>query len=171
LWSRDPFSHDGPAYHLEEAHFTPKPVQWPRPTIIVGGSSTADRLPRLAARYADEYVINSPSLEQCRATREKLDRACTANGRDPNTLRLSAFVAMCVAHNQSEIDRHMQTYATTNPQYARMMNTRPNWIVGTPEQAHTQLAALANAGIDRALLSVNCDLHREMLPLLGVSAR
>jgi hypothetical protein len=28
------------------------------------------------------------------------------------------------------------------------------------------LAALAAAGIDRVMLSVNCDVHREMLPLL-----
>ena len=33
---RAAFSHDGAAYQLREAHFTPKPVQQPRPTIIVG---------------------------------------------------------------------------------------------------------------------------------------
>jgi alkanesulfonate monooxygenase SsuD/methylene tetrahydromethanopterin reductase-like flavin-dependent oxidoreductase (luciferase family) len=169
LWSQDPFTHEGKAYQLRDAHFTPKPAQWPRPTIIVGGSPTADRLPKLAARFADEYVINSPSLEQCRLAHEKLDAACQTHGRDPSTLRLSAFLAICIGSNQQEIDRHMQSYATDNPQYARMLASRPNWIVGTPDQAQSQLQALAEAGIDRALLSVNCDLHREMLPLLSQS--
>jgi alkanesulfonate monooxygenase SsuD/methylene tetrahydromethanopterin reductase-like flavin-dependent oxidoreductase (luciferase family) len=167
LWSQDPFSHDGPAYHLRDAHFTPKPIQQPRPTVIVGGSSTAQRLPKLAARYADEYVINSPSIEQCRQARQTLDRACEANGRDPATLRLSAFLAICVGADQHAIDRYMDAYSATNPQYVRMMNSRPNWIVGTPDEAQAQLAALASAGIDRALLSVNCDLHLEMLPLFA----
>ena len=38
--------------------------------------------------------------------------------------------------------------------------------MGTPDQAKAQLAALSKAGIDRGLLSVNCDLHLDMLPLL-----
>jgi probable F420-dependent oxidoreductase len=166
LWSQDPFSHDGAAYHLTEAHFTPKPVQRPRPPIIVGGRSTSERLPKLAAKYADEYVIGSPSLDDCRLTRQKLDRACAANGRDPSTVRLSAFLAICVGKTQRDIDRALAEYRATNPQYVRMMEGRPNWIEGRPDQAAEKLEALSRAGIDRALLSVNSDLHREMLPLL-----
>jgi alkanesulfonate monooxygenase SsuD/methylene tetrahydromethanopterin reductase-like flavin-dependent oxidoreductase (luciferase family) len=166
LWSQDPFDHDGPAYTLRDCHFTPKPVQRPRPTILVGGSSTATRLPRLAARYADEYVINMPTLDQCRATRELLDRACAASGRDPSAVKLSAFLAICVGQTQTDVDDALANYHATNPQYVRMLEKRANWIMGTPDQAHAQLEALASAGIDRALISVNCDLHREMLPLI-----
>ena len=170
LWREDPFTHNGPAYHLREAHFTPQPVQQPRLPIIVGGSSTAERLPKLAARYADEYVINSPSLEQCRAARSRLDRACEARGRDPKTLKLSAFVAIAVGATDRDVAGVFESYERDNPQYARMLNTRANWIVGTPDQAREQLHALADAGIDRALVSVNCDLHRDMLPLLEARA-
>jgi alkanesulfonate monooxygenase SsuD/methylene tetrahydromethanopterin reductase-like flavin-dependent oxidoreductase (luciferase family) len=166
LWSQDPFSHSGRAYRLEEVRFTPRPVQQPRPTVIVGGSSTAERLPKLAARYADEYVINSPSVDQCRLAREKLDRACHACGRDPASIRLSAFLAFCVAPTEHEVGQAFATYNQNNPQYVRMLSSRDNWIVGTPDQAHSQLSALAQAGVARALLSVNCDLHRDMLPLL-----
>ena len=166
LWSQDPFSHAGRAYQLQDVHFTPRPVQQPRPTLIVGGSAAAERLPKLAARYADEYVINSPSPEQCRLAREKLDRACGAIGRDPASVRLSAFVAICLGPTQREVDQAFAAYAATNPQYVRMLSSRDNWIVGTPDQAQERLAALADAGVQRALLSVNCDLHREMLPLL-----
>src|SRR6266568_5577571 len=164
LWSQDPFTHRGQAFQLKDAHFTPKPVQQPRPTIIVGGRSTSERLPRLAAKYADEYVIGSPSLDDCRQARQKLDRACAKNGRDPSEVRLSAFLAICVGRTQADIDRALAEYEATNPQYVRMQDARPSWIEGTPDQAQAKLAALANAGIDRALLSVNCDLHREMLP-------
>jgi alkanesulfonate monooxygenase SsuD/methylene tetrahydromethanopterin reductase-like flavin-dependent oxidoreductase (luciferase family) len=167
LWSQDPFSHIGKAYYLTECHFTPKPIQHPRPTIIVGGSSTAERLPKLAARYADEYVINSPSLEQCHEARAKLDRECERLGRDPDTLRLSAFLAICVGDTQSKVDRYLDAYRESNPQYVRMMERETNWIMGTPDKAQAQLAALSRAGIERALVSVNCDLHLEMLPLLA----
>ncbi len=79
LWSQDPFSHDGRAYHLQKAHFTPKPVQQPRPTIIVGGRSTSERLPKLAAKYADEYVIGSPVRAHAGRPRE-LDRGHSRSG-------------------------------------------------------------------------------------------
>ena len=60
LWSTDPFTYTGQHYQVQAAHFTPKPVQQPRPTIIVGGRTTSQRLPRLAGRYADEFVIGQP---------------------------------------------------------------------------------------------------------------
>jgi F420-dependent oxidoreductase-like protein len=166
LWSQDPFSHSGKAYQLRDCHFTPKPLQKPRPTILVGGRSTAERLPKLAARYADEYVCSMPSIDQVHATRERLDRACEANSRDPATLRLSAFLAICVGSTEREVQQHLDAYQATNPQYVRMLDSRENWISGTPAQAQAQLEALAAAGIDRALISVNCDQHLQMLPLL-----
>ena len=167
LWTQDPFSHVGRQYQLKDVHFTPKTVQQPRPTLIVGGSSTAERLPKLAARYADEYVINSPSLDQCRAAREKLDRACEAIRREPTQVKLSAFLPMTVGSTQREVEQAFAHYEAHNPQYVRMLSSRDNWVVGTPDQARGRLTQLAEAGVDRALLSVNCELHREMLPLLG----
>jgi hypothetical protein len=72
-----------------------------------------------------------------------------------------------VGADPSTVQRYLAAYRETNPQYVRMMDSQPNWIMGTPEQADAQLKALGQAGIDRALLSVNCDLHLEMLPLLA----
>ena len=155
---------------MHDAYFTPKPVQRPRPTIIVGGSATAQRLPRLAARFADEYVITNPSPEQVRAVREMLDRNCERIRRDPAELRLSVFIAIAVAPTDADVQRLYATYQTTNPQYVRMMDGRANWIQGTPDEAHAAMARLSEAGVARALLSVNCDLHRDMLPLLASSA-
>jgi len=166
LFSQDPFTHHGRHYQLTDAHFTPAPVQQPRPTIIVGGSATAQRLPRLAARYADEYVITLPSADQSRAIRERLDQACEKVGRDPAEVRLSVFTPICVAESEAEARRHFEHLRETNPQYLRMMNAETAWIMGSPEQAQGQLADLEAAGVARALLSVNCELHREMLPLL-----
>jgi alkanesulfonate monooxygenase SsuD/methylene tetrahydromethanopterin reductase-like flavin-dependent oxidoreductase (luciferase family) len=167
LMSQDGFSHSGRAYKLQDAHFTPRPVQQPRPTIIVGGRSTSERLPKLAAKYADEYVIGSPSVADCLLSRAKLDRACAVNGRDPAEVRLAAFVPICVGRTQGEIDRVLASYEASNPQYIRMRDDRANWIEGTPDQAKAKIDALANAGIDRVLVSVNSDIHLEMLPLLA----
>jgi alkanesulfonate monooxygenase SsuD/methylene tetrahydromethanopterin reductase-like flavin-dependent oxidoreductase (luciferase family) len=170
LWLQHPFSYQGRAYELRQAHFTPKPIQEPRPTIIIGGSASATRLPKLAARFGDEYVITNPSYEQCRAVRGLLDTECERLGRDAATLKLSVFIAICVAATADEVAKTFETYERSNPQYTRMLDGRANWIAGTPAQVEERLAELSKAGIARALLSVNCDLHRDMLPLIAQAA-
>lgn len=164
LFSQDPFSYAGKHYQLRDAHFTPRPAG--RIPIVIGGSATATRLPRLAARYADEYVITNPSIEQCRAVRALLDRECARYQRDPTSVRLAVFIAICVAESEAGLARLLETYQATNPQYVRMMDGRENWLAGTPAQVTERLAGLVAAGVGRAHLSVNCDLHREMLPLI-----
>ena len=77
-------------------------------------------------------------------------------------------MAICVGEQPSDVERILETYQASNPQYTRMLSSRDNWIMGTPEQARAQLQGLAEAGIDRALVSVNADLHREMIALLSV---
>ncbi len=159
LWSQDPFSHQGKHYQLHEARFTPKPKQRPRPTLIVGGSARAERLPRLAGRYADEYTITLPSVEQCQAIRARL----------PRHVRLSVFTPICVGETEQQVRERYDFLAETEPQYRRMMNAETAWIMGTPAQAAQQIADLERVGVERLLLSVSCDLHREMLPLLARS--
>ncbi len=167
LWSQDPFSHAGSAYTLQAASFTPKPVQRPRPTIIVGGRTTSRRLPRLAARYADDFVIGQPTPDEARHVRSLLDAACAANTRDPATVALSAFAPIAVGANADEVERHLQTYRASNPQYVRMMDNLSTWLIGTPTQIRAQLEALSAAGVARVMVSVNCDQHQDMLPLLA----
>jgi len=162
LWSQDPFTHHGRHYHLEQASFTPKPVQQPRPTLIVGGSARAERLARLAGRYADEYTITLPSVEQCQAIRARL----------PEHVRLSVFTPICIGETEQQVRERYEFLGQTEPQYKRMMTTETAWIMGTPAQAAQQIADLERVGVARLLLSVSCDLHREMLPLLeGTAAR
>ena len=164
LWSQDPFSHTGPQYLLEECHFTPQPVQRPRLPLLVGGASAAIRLPRLAARYADEYVLGVGTPEQCRAVRERLDRDCAKARRDPSALSLALFAGVCVAETEREVERTLERLQEGARPH---MQNRDTWILGTPEQAAARLRELAAAGVGRIMFSVDHPLHREMVTLLG----
>jgi alkanesulfonate monooxygenase SsuD/methylene tetrahydromethanopterin reductase-like flavin-dependent oxidoreductase (luciferase family) len=163
LFAQDPFSFSGAHYQIDNCHFTPRPVQERLP-IIVGGDAGATRLPRLAARYADEYVIGRGTTALCRDVRDRLDRDCERAGREPSAVSLALFAGLCVAETEAEVQRLL----------AKMMEgARPHmqdtstWIMGTPEQAAERLRDLAAAGVKRLMFSVDNDLHREMLPLLG----
>jgi F420-dependent oxidoreductase-like protein len=164
LWTQDPFSHAGPRYRLEECRFTPRPVQQPHPPILVGGRVTSTRLPRLAARFADEYGVALGTADDCRAVRQRLDRACDAAGRDPAEVSLGLFAGVCVAETEAEVARRLEQL---------LVGTRPHmrdtslWVLGPPEQAAEQIRRFGDAGVQRLMFSVENELHREMVPLLG----
>ena len=164
LWTHDPFSHAGPRYRLEACRFTPRPVQTPHPPLLIGGRPTSQRLPRLTARYAQEYVIALGTAADCRAGRERLDRACEEIGRDPASLSMSLFAGVCVGENEAEVKARLERLLEgTRPH----MRDTSNWVLGTPEQAAARLLELGAAGVDRIMFSVENELHRAMVPLLG----
>ena len=93
LLSQEETTYTGRYYQVDGARMNPRPVQAPRPPILI--AALAPRMMRLAARYAD--IWNSLSFqptfaEQLAETRlrcEAIDAACTAIGREPGTLRRS----------------------------------------------------------------------------------
>ncbi|MFN8444018.1 MAG: TIGR03621 family F420-dependent LLM class oxidoreductase [Caldilineaceae bacterium] len=55
-WAEQPFSYSGSYYQVKELNGLPKPVQKPRPPIMIGGGS--QRVLSIAAREADIVGIN-----------------------------------------------------------------------------------------------------------------
>jgi len=156
LWTKDPFNHDGSQYRLRDCNFTPRPVQQPHPPVIVGGRPASRRLPRLAARYAQEYVIALPTPADCEQVAALLDDGCA----------LSVFTYACVAESEDGVRRLLeQTKAELRP----AMRNVDRWIVGTPDAARRRLEALASVGVRRVFLAVWHEPHREMLPLLATA--
>jgi alkanesulfonate monooxygenase SsuD/methylene tetrahydromethanopterin reductase-like flavin-dependent oxidoreductase (luciferase family) len=93
LLAQEVTTFEGRYYRVEGAIVNPRPVQSPRPPLLV--AALAPRMLRHAARYAD--IWNSLSFlssfdEQLAETRtrcETIDAACRAIGREPATLRRS----------------------------------------------------------------------------------
>jgi F420-dependent oxidoreductase-like protein len=77
----EPFAFESEHYRLDEWSPRPKPVQSRLP-IVVGGAGRP-RSVALAARWADEYNVVSPSPEEAREVRLRVDEACEREGRDP----------------------------------------------------------------------------------------
>jgi F420-dependent oxidoreductase-like protein len=83
LQANERTSYDGTYYKLVDAPFQPKSLQQPRLPLLIGGSGP--RMLRLTARHADVWnVVGTP--EETKAANERMDEACRAVGRDPNTL-------------------------------------------------------------------------------------
>jgi F420-dependent oxidoreductase-like protein len=87
MWADGPFSFEGRRHRLRDLDALPKPVQRPRPNLIVGGWGGPRSL-ALAARFADEYNTIYKSPEECAEIRRALDDACREAGREPIPLSL-----------------------------------------------------------------------------------
>jgi alkanesulfonate monooxygenase SsuD/methylene tetrahydromethanopterin reductase-like flavin-dependent oxidoreductase (luciferase family) len=91
LWSEtEPFDFDGQHVHLTGAFANPKPVQQPRPPILIAGRTA--RVLRVAAEHADVWNIAGYPLDECKARSALLDRYCAEIDRDPASIARSTNV-------------------------------------------------------------------------------
>jgi len=88
LWTEGSVTFEGRFYTLRDALCEPKPVQRPRPPIVVGGEKP--KMLTVIARHADEW--NAPShgdVAEWARISSALDEACVKVGRDPSEIRRS----------------------------------------------------------------------------------
>lgn len=85
MWSDDNGPYAGKHFQLEETLCSPRPVQQPRPPILIGGSGEKKTL-RLVARYADACNVRGTDPESTERLLGILDEHCAREGRDPATI-------------------------------------------------------------------------------------
>ena len=64
LLTEERFSFAGTHHVLRDAEFFPRPVQRPRPPLILGGSRVGPRMQRLVGRFADEFDTVGGTAEE-----------------------------------------------------------------------------------------------------------
>ena len=141
------YSFSGRHYTLSDSPGLPKPLQQPRPPIIVGGGGPR-RTPRLAARFADEY--NTPFLSPADfgAARDRVRAACDAIDRDPSSLVYSAAQTVCCGADDAEVGRRAGRIGRT------AADVRRDLLGGTPDEVVAKLRAYGEAGATRVYLQV-----------------
>jgi F420-dependent oxidoreductase-like protein len=145
------YSFSGSYYTLTESPALPKPVQRPRPPILVGGHGPR-RTPRLAARFADEYNVVFVSPEETGAAFGRVRDACAAAGRDPASLVYSAGQTVCCGRTGAEVARRAAAIGQDPAELAA------TGLAGSPARIVDKLGRFAAIGASRMYLQV-LDLH------------
>ena len=167
-WTEEVVDFDGRHYRLEGLRAVPKPVQSPRPPLILGGAAKP-RTARLAARFADEYNTSFPTLEQVRERRANVDRACAEAGREP--LVFSVMTGCVVGSNRAEllhrVGRAMARMRTDGDPEAFVRERGEVMVLGTVDEVVERLRGLEEAGVERVFLQHLAHDDVEMVRLLG----
>ncbi|GAA2622392.1 LLM class F420-dependent oxidoreductase [Paractinoplanes durhamensis] len=141
------FDFQGKHYQLTDSPALPKPVQSPRPPVIIGGHGKK-RTPALAARFADEFNVPFAKIEDIAPTYERVRQASAAIGRT-ELPTFSAAAVLCVGRDDAEVRRR----AAAIGREADEMRENGG-VVGTLSEAKATIQRYAEAGATRLFLQV-----------------
>ncbi len=168
-WTEDQFDFDGRHYRLEGCAALPKPVQRPRPPLIVGGSAGRGTV-EPAARFADEYNTLLADRDECARRRRRLDAACERHGREPRTLRMSLMTGFLVAENERAVRERARLVGERfggRDADEVVARNRARGTAGTPEELVEGLRALEEVGVERVMLQHLLHDDLETVELVG----
>ena len=127
-----PASFSGKHYSIENAYNDPRPIQQPRPPILIGGSGEQVTL-KLVARYADFCNVGGdPSTVERKFG--VLRRHCEEVGRPFSDITLCNNVGIVLARDETELAAKLEKY----PGFGD--------IQGTPETVVSRLREYAQVG-------------------------
>jgi F420-dependent oxidoreductase-like protein len=151
-WTEDELDFDGRHYRLEGGRAWPKPLQQPRPPLIVGGAAKRGTV-EPAVRFADEYDTTFSSPEECARKRRTLDEFCERAGRDPATLRFSLMTTLIVGRDEREVRdrarRVMERGSGDGDLDDWIAGRRDRTVIGTVDEVVARLRQYEAAGVER----------------------
>lgn len=139
------FDFEGAHYQLSNSPALPKPVQEPRPPIIVGGKGKR-RTPALAARFADEFNVVFEPVAEAGAQIGRVRAACATAGRRPESMRFSAALVLCCGRDEAEFGRRAAAIGREPDEL------RANGAAGTPDEVVATIESYRAVGVERIYL-------------------
>jgi alkanesulfonate monooxygenase len=189
LWTRQHFSFTGRFYQITDVTLAPFPVSQPHPTIYLGGES--DEAQRLAAKFADVYLINGRPVAETKMLVARVRALAAAEGRTIQ-FGISAFVitrktreAAQAEHDRLYALRHEEAIPGVDPKvvmirtyaYARgyvgSNGGTAAGLVGTPQDIAERFQEFLDIGVTTFLLQFHPMLEEmtrfgeQVVPLLA----
>ena len=159
LWTEKQVTFEGRYYQLKDAYCEPKPLQQPRPRIMIGGSGEKLML-RVIARRADIWnTFGSPELFRHKI--EVLREHCAAVDRNFDGIEVSWAGAALLTDSRSEKDELLRRFAAafgiTPEQY------EPGALVGSASEVRDRIAQFIDVGVSHFIPIANTPFNHESI--------
>lgn len=173
LWTEDRVTLAVDEFNLREAVMRPKPVQKPRPPILIGGY--VDAVLKRAGTLGDGWLTYFYTPDSFKRSWEKVRQFAREAGRDPSTLQSTNQLAIYVGRSRAETEAPMRHWLQTEWDVAAWSeSTIEHAIRGSVDECVEQLRAHVDSGVDRIILiPYRYDpeqvelIAQEVLPRLG----
>jgi F420-dependent oxidoreductase-like protein len=143
LWTQERSTFKGKYYQLDDAPLMPKPVQKPRPELMIGGGGEKVTL-KIVARWADHWnVWGGPDILAKKG--KILDGYCAAIGRDPKTILRSAVMVPVLSEDGAQIDKIQQIFMQRMSRDEA--SAKDTMLAGSVAQIQDKLGKLREAGV------------------------
>jgi len=162
MWTEEAPDFQGRFYSISKAICNPKPIQKPRPPIMIGGGGEQLTL-RVVARYADMCNLfgDPPAV---RHKLEVLERHCGEVGRDPKSILKTRLGPIIIASNEASLEKAKERALSGGRYFAG----RPEDVItGTPQQCIEICGKLFEAGMDYLIFNFPNSFELEPLQLFA----
>jgi len=149
LWTETRVDGDYPPYSLRGATLYPKPVQKPRPPILIGGY--VDVVLKRAATKGDGWITYYYTAESFARSWAKIRGFAEEAGRNPDELISTNQLPIAVGRRE-DVEAPMREWLQAEWDYADWSeSTMESAIIGTPDECVAQLQAHLATGINRII--------------------
>jgi alkanesulfonate monooxygenase len=149
LWTEDRLTVDFPPYLIKDAVMFPKPVQKPRPPILIGGYVEA--VLRRAATKGDGWLTYYYTAESFATNWARIRSFAEEAGRNPDELQSTNQLPIAVGP-RAKVEGPMREWLQTEWDYAAWSeSTAESAIMGTVDECVEQLRTHIATGIDRII--------------------
>jgi probable F420-dependent oxidoreductase len=156
LFDGEPASFESERFRLRDAFNHPRPLQEPRPPLLVGGKG-GPRLLSIAARYADGWnAVWRWTPEGYRERAEAAKQAVERAGRDPSTFRLSLGLFTIVGDDDDDVRRRYELIGERLPNGVggalSLETLRAECLAGTPDEVVERMTRFAELGVSELIV-------------------
>ena len=149
LFTEDSVTGQWDEFNLRDAIMFPKPVQKPRPPLLIGGY--VDVVLKRAATKGDGWLTYFYTPDSFREAWAKISAFAEEAGRDPSELTSLNQLAICVGP-RDKVEKPMNEWLHSDWDISTgSLSTYDSAIMGTPEECAEQLQGHIEAGINEII--------------------
>jgi alkanesulfonate monooxygenase len=150
FWTEDMVKGDYTYHKIPAGVMFPKPLQKPRPPILIGGY--VDKVLQRAAVSGDGWLTYFYRPESFAKSWAKIRNFAVEGGKDPDTLLNAAQLPICVGPSRAAVDSKMMEWLGKEWDYASWSDsTKDSAIMGTVDECVAQLKEHLDAGVQKLI--------------------